>query len=654
MKEEYSPDIAESVENGSDIKTDIAKEMPHDSANPENISEATGERRRPSLASHHRSRHHTHHTTGSHSSGSDAYRATGSHSSGSDAHRISGSHSSGSDAHHTDSSRESEYRKSPHHHSYHHETVSAEGSSVEESTGTETSPVNEESTGSGTSDRVKARERIPLAAHHRSRRRRHRSGERSRSHHYSSLHRTDYTASLERESRSGGNNSDGRMMTIGIDMEEFERIQRQMREEEAGRTISVEATETTKEDRKEPTSGTIETETQSEPSRLASAIIAAREAKPRSARKASTIESTGSRVRRRQAKKKATAVAIILRILIVIVVLLLGGIGSLVYMRAHGQATMTPNGDEIEIVMPEEEIPQEVEEVEDDGKTITYKGQKYRWNDNLTTILFLGTDRTVEQQDSGMTMAGKNGQADTILLGVIDNTNRKISFINVNRDTFIPVAEYTSDGDYAGEKKMQICLSYAYGQDNEQSCQYTAQAVSKYLFGMPIDYYVRLSYDAIPVLNDSVGGVTVTVLEDLTRSDGSLVEGSTITLAGSQALTYVRSRDMGIVETNEHRISRQKQYLYAFMRRTIEVTRSDLTLPLGLYQNAKPYMTTNITPSQVTYMTSKVLEYGIADDAISGIPGESVDGADNHVEFYPDQTALYERVLETFYNKVES
>ena len=95
------------------------------------------------------------------------------------------------------------------------------------------------------------------------------------------------------------------MMTIGIDMEEFERIQRQMREEEAGRTISVEATETTKEDRKEPTSGTIETETQSEPSRLASAIIAAREAKPRSARKASTIESTGSRVRRRQAKKKA-------------------------------------------------------------------------------------------------------------------------------------------------------------------------------------------------------------------------------------------------------------------------------------------------------------------------------------------------------------
>ena len=63
------------------------------------------------------------------------------------------------------------------------------------------------------------------------------------------------------------------------------------------------------------------------------------------------------------------------------------------------------------------------------------------------------------------------------------------------------------------------------------------------------------------------------------------------------------------------------------MHRTIDATRADLTLPIGLYNNAKPYMTTSITPSQVTYLTSKVLEYGVSDDAIHSVTGNAIDGA---------------------------
>ena len=361
---------------------------------------------------------------------------------------------------------------------------------------------------------------------------------------------------------------------------------------------------------------------------------------------------THKRKSRRRRRKKIGLVGVFLRILIVLLVIGIIAVGSLVYLRAHGESSMKKPVEEVQIVIPRDdsEVP-EIEEVEDDGKAITYRGEKYRYNENISTILFMGTDRTIVQQESTETAIGTNGQADTIILCVVDNTNQKISFINVNRDTMVPVSEYTPDGDYAGDKVMQICLAYSYGADNVQSSERMVEAVSKYLYGMPINAYCRMSYDGIPTLNDAVGGVTVIVPEDMTSVNSEWMEGSTITLHGEETAAYMRWRNRNTVHTNELRMSRQKQYLKAFMKQTIEQVRADLTLPLTLYSIATDYMTTDITTSQVTYLSSKILEYGVKDDAIFSIPGESVDG-EEHVEFYTDDKGLYDIILNTFYNKV--
>ena len=389
------------------------------------------------------------------------------------------------------------------------------------------------------------------------------------------------------------------------------------------------------------------------PGPLASTIVAASAINPPKTRDASTIESSGSRRRRKKQQKRQTILGILAKILIFFIVLIVAAIGGLVYLRYRGQKAMSHDAADVKLTMEKENTPAEVEEIEDDGKTITYKGEKYRWNDNISTILFLGSDRTVEQQEQRESVIGINGQADTILLGVIDNKNKKISFINVNRDTMTNVAQYTPDGDYAGDKQMQICLAYSYGKDNEEGCKMMASTVSNLLYGIPIDSYARISYDAVPMLNDSVGGVTVKVLEDMTSADPALTKDASVTLTGSQALRYIRWRNPMVTETNELRMARQKQYFYAFMNRTIEATRADLTLPLGLYNNAKPYMTTDITPSRVTYLTSKVLEYGVSGDAIHSVAGSSIDGASGLVEFHADDVKLYEMILNTFYNKVK-
>lgn len=385
---------------------------------------------------------------------------------------------------------------------------------------------------------------------------------------------------------------------------------------------------------------------------IGATVAAASKANPRATHSAASIESKGSRRQRRKKQRRTTILGVLMRILIVLCILIVGSIVGLLVMRYRGEKSMR-NAADVELQMDSDRVPDGVENIEDDGKTIYYKGEKYRWNDKISTILFLGSDRTVKQQEKQESVIGTNGQADTLILGIVDNQNKKISFININRDTMSYVSQYTPDGDYAGDTLMQICLAYSYGKDNEDSCKLVASAVSNFLYGMPVNSYCRLSYDVIPTLNDSIGGVTVKVLEDMTSKDPTLVKGAEVTLVGSQALDYVRWRNHAVTETNELRMARQKQYLYAFMKRTIEATRADLTLPLGLYNNARPYMTTDITPSRVTYLTSKVLEYGIPDGAIRSVQGESIDGANGLVEFHQDDTKLYEMILETFYNKVK-
>ena len=97
-------------------------------------------------------------------------------------------------------------------------------------------------------------------------------------------------------------------------------------------------------------------------------------------------------------------------------------------------------------------------------------------------------------------------------------------------------------------------------------------------------------------------------------------------------------------------MARQKQYLMAFMQKTLELVRADLGVSLDLYNIAKPYMVTDIGISEVTYLATTVTGYGIETDAIKSIPGEIV-LEDEHAAFYADEIALYELILNTFYNK---
>ena len=70
---------------------------------------------------------------------------------------------------------------------------------------------------------------------------------------------------------------------------------------------------------------------------------------------------------------------------------------------------------------------------------------------------------------------------------------------------------------------------------------------------------------AISTINDAVGGVEVTVLEDLTRKDKSLVKDAKVHLTGKTAFWYVQYRDTTVFGSADLRLARQKQYLNGFV-----------------------------------------------------------------------------------------
>lgn len=342
-------------------------------------------------------------------------------------------------------------------------------------------------------------------------------------------------------------------------------------------------------------------------------------------------------------KKKGPLIAVLI-IFGILVLLLATAVGAYFYLNKKGEAQLKKNQSIASITAPEEASS------EDDGKTIVYNGAKYKYNEDNINILFMGVDR--DMQDTGEKVIGENGQADVLIWAALDSKTGHLSLINISRDAMVDVNKYNVEDKYLGTDKMQLCLAYSYGDGKEKSCENTLQSVSRLMYGMPINAYVAIDYSAIAPLNDAIGGVTVNVLEDLTRSDSALKAGETVTLHGEQAQTYVRSRNTEVLDSNNQRMERQKQYIDAFLQQAISQTRKNLTLPVTLYNDVSDYMVTNISASEVTHLATLMIQNGVSGGDILTVPGEVTQG-DVYAEFNPDDKELYKLILSVFYKEIK-
>lgn len=292
-------------------------------------------------------------------------------------------------------------------------------------------------------------------------------------------------------------------------------------------------------------------------------------------------------------------------------------------------------------------LPTEIK-ADDNGKIIYYKGKKYSYDENVITVLCMGVDKDdkIPQKTS---VQGEAGQADALYLLCIDNTQKRYNVISINRDSMIDIDEYDVTGKYLGTKNEQACLSFAYGDGREKSCKNTVKAISRMFYNIPIRAYFAMNRICIPNLNNMVGGVEVPVYDN----DGNKT-GQTQFLNGKSAYSYLHDRDTSKLNSNVTRMERQKSYIKAFAKKTIEKTKENISTPLDLFNTVSIYSTTSLNASKITYLTTNA--FSDRNDLkidFKSIKGDLTADKDGFAEFHIDQDSLMDLVIDVFYDEVK-
>ncbi len=359
-------------------------------------------------------------------------------------------------------------------------------------------------------------------------------------------------------------------------------------------------------------------------------------------------DNVGSRetgnTRKKLSKKQRVAFVACSAIVFLLVVL----IGGFQVLKAVGKSNLkkASESERPELVsdgLSDDEINQGI---------VYYNGEKYRYNSDIITILCVGVDSRETVEEAKM---GQAGQADSIFLMVLDEKNKKMSLISIPRDTMTDISLYDVFGNYFTTQREHIALQYAVGDGKKISGKAMVSSVSKLMYKLPIHAYAAISLHAIGIVNDQVGGVTVEIPDDDEDyiAQSGYKAGQKVTLMGDKAIEFVRSRNRKKFATNNVRMSRQRQYMVKFVDALKSKTKSDLTFPVKIYQEASPYLNTDISVDKVSYLASLITGFSFDIENMYTIEGEVRQG-EIYEEFIVDDKQLYELVLSVFYEKVST
>lgn len=331
-------------------------------------------------------------------------------------------------------------------------------------------------------------------------------------------------------------------------------------------------------------------------------------------------------------KKGKKTIIIVLCILLAIILALLSSFFILTYL---GKAQFHKE---------DNHISTDAVKIEDDD-TITYNGKQYKLNKNIVSVLVMGIDRDNVNQNYG---SGSNGQADVIFVATIDTKTKKACIIPISRETMVDVNLYTADGEFAGTKREQLCLAYAYGNTTEDSSKNVMTSVKRLLHGINISSYVTIEMDGVEKLTNLVGGIEIVCLEDIETLRLMAKKGEKLKLNGTQATAYIQYRGND-TEANARRMQRQKQFLSTLMNKTGNAVLNDFTKLPKYYNELSSYFNSNVSFAQITYLAQNCLTVNFGD----ALDYKTIDGTltqgEKWVEFEADKESVLQTIIDVFY-----
>lgn len=270
--------------------------------------------------------------------------------------------------------------------------------------------------------------------------------------------------------------------------------------------------------------------------------------------------------------------------------------------------------------------------------SLKLNGNIYSYYHDFETYLIMGTDKT-----GADSKVYQGSMSDFLMLVIVDKTDNNYSFLPINRDTMSEVRLIQDDGTGVATAELQLCTAHWYGGNAEQSCANTVESISKLFGGLKINGYYAIPMDEIPKLNHSVGGVTVTLLEDFQDIDRQMKKGETLALSDEQAYHYIHDRYGVGDEKNTSRMKRQQQYMEAFFTKAKEKAKGDKAYVGQLFREFEQTATTNLTAKKISGLTNRLIkgtQKGFFEIKGTSKIGKALGDGIDHAEFYPDKESI--------------
>lgn len=346
-------------------------------------------------------------------------------------------------------------------------------------------------------------------------------------------------------------------------------------------------------------------------------------------------------------RQKSRAGKLVLAVALIFLLMILLLLGAFFLITHFGRANLKKSEDSSAPKLSEavQMITEESQSDLEEG-LVNYKGKKYRYNDDNLNFLCMGIDlENLDETEEDI--FGGGGQADTIFLLSLDTRNQKLRIIAIPRDTIANIEIRRTDGSFVGMAKEQISTQYAYGDGKEESCELMVRAVSNLLYQLPIHGYCAIDMRAIKPLNRAVGGVRVSIEEDMTVVDPAFKKGAVLTLTDKQAVEYVRSRQ-ALNQNGTQRLIRQRQYVLAYMDQAKAAMSRDMSFPIKLFQELKPYLVTSIGLDEITYLATQAFQASFSQEDLMVLEGESV-VEDGYDAYHLSEDVLLDLIIDQFY-----
>ncbi len=241
--------------------------------------------------------------------------------------------------------------------------------------------------------------------------------------------------------------------------------------------------------------------------------------------------------------------------------------------------------------------------------------------DNVS-ILFIGVDESDVRQEKG--------RSDALLVATLNNKKKTVKLLSIPRDSYVY--------DPNRERKDRINHAHAFG-----GTEGTIDTVEHFL-DIPIDYYIKMNFNAFIDVVDAVGGIDVEVPYDhieLDENDHRTVQlkKGQQHLDGRHALALARTRKL---DSDVERGKRQQMILQAIMKEAFSI--KSITKYGDVIDAIGDNMKTNMKPNEM----KSFLEYvkgGLPEITTLSISGTD-DWSAGPYYWIIDEEALEETIYE--------